>query len=65
MGICKDIHDKKPDNLEFVMDLGLHGRYEFSETELNRLKWKEMVVHGIPIEVLCRAGMFNEISEQR
>jgi hypothetical protein len=62
MGICKEIYDKRIDDLDFVMDLNKHGRYEFSETELNRLKWKEMVVHGIPLEVLCRAGMFSGIS---
>ena len=60
MGICKEIYDNRIDDLEFVMDLSKHGRYIFSEREMNRLKWKECVVDGIPIGVMLRADIFNE-----
>ena len=63
MGICKEIYDKRIDDLDFVMDLDKHGRYRFSERELNRIKWKESAVDGIPLGIMLRAGMFSEISE--
>jgi hypothetical protein len=42
MGMCKEIYDTDIDNVDFVIDLmWYHGRYQFSETELNRMKLKE------------------------
>lgn len=40
--MCKEIYDTDIDNVDFVIDLmWYHGRYQFSETELNRMKLKE------------------------
>ena len=60
MGLCEQIYDHEVNGIDFVVDLyHIHGRYKLSEQELNRLRFREMAVHGIPIEVLARGNLFQ------
>jgi len=60
MGICEQIHDHIPDPLDFVIGVyRFHDKVKLSEDEINRLRFHEIAVHGIPIEVLARANLFQ------
>lgn len=60
MGICKQLHDERIDGFEFIYNLCVyHDRCKLSEQEIERLRFKELVVKGIPIETMCRATMFQ------
>lgn len=59
MGICEQLYDRPVDPMEFVVGLfKFHDKEKLKETEMNRLRFRELSVHGIPIEVLARANLF-------
>jgi len=61
MGICKEIYDSRMDNFNFVVDLmRYHGRYQFSEIELNRMRLKENM-NGIKSGMIYSAIRFDSL----
>lgn len=60
MGICQELYDRKVNALDFAIStITIHDKLKLSETEMNRLRFRELNVHGIPIEVLARANLFQ------
>lgn len=62
MGICNRIHDEKIDGFEFVYNLCIfHDKFKLSAQEIERLRFKELVVKGVPIETMRRATMLRDL----
>ena len=59
MGICNEIHDRKP-SPAFLEDLEkYHGKYALSPQQSNWLNYKELVVSGIPIAIVSRGLVYS------
>lgn len=59
MGVCSEIYDKPP-SPSFLTDLEkYHGKYSLSEQQSNWLNYKELVVSGIPIAIVCRGLVYS------